>query len=159
MTNTNPLRTILLTLGLTGLALTAAACGDDDDRAATGGDGGAAGACLEGTEDCVDTPGLGGEDGVASDPDGSVPVADAAANQIDGPFLLSGIYFSDSTGTRLCELIAESFPPQCGGATVSIDNSVGADLGPIMTEGDVSWSDGPVTVEGRFVDGVFVVAA
>jgi hypothetical protein len=160
MTNRNHLRTLFLTIGLSGLALTAAACGDDDD-AATAGDastgGGAASTCVEGTVDCVDTPGLGGEGGVASNPDGSVSVADAAANQIDGPFILSGVYFSDSAGTRLCELIAESFPPQCGGATVNIDNSAGVDLGPLTTEGDVTWSDGPINVEGQFVDGVFVV--
>lgn len=160
MTYRNLLRTLFLTLGLTGLALSAAACGDDDDAAPVGDGtgGGAASTCLEGTVDCVDTPGLDGEDGVGSNPDGSVSVADAAANDIQGPFLLSGVYFSDSSGTRLCESILESFPPQCGGATVTIDNSAGVDLGQFTTEGDVTWSDAPIIAEGEFVDGIFVVA-
>ncbi|MGJ7442551.1 hypothetical protein [Aquipuribacter sp. MA13-6] len=145
--------------GTVAALLLLTACGADDG--ATTGDG-AAGACLEGATDCADMPtGTGGPE---SGPDGSLPVADALAAGVEGPFLMSGYYLDDGDGARLCEALAESFPPQCGGASIALDES-GATVGAATvgaattTEGDVSWTDEPVPVEGEIVGGVFVVGA
>lgn len=122
------------------------------------GSGGPAGACLEGATECADIPtGTGGPE---SGPDGSLTVADAVTAGVDGPFLMSGYYYLvDGGGARLCEYSEESFPPQCGGASIALDESGTAVDAPTTTEGDVTWSVGIVTVEGEIVDDVFVVGA
>lgn len=86
-------------------------------------------------------------------------MADALAAGVDGPFLMSGYYLVDGTGARLCEALAESFPPQCGGASIALDETGTAVEASTTTEGDVTWSDAPVPVEGEIVDDVFVVGA
>ncbi len=132
------------------------AAGTDD---AASGDvaGGAAGICLEGTVDCDDTPSATGTGGVESGADGSVPVGEAVAAGIQGPFLMSGYLVVDADGARLCEALAESFPPQCGGTAVALDPAEAPAGAVTTTEGDVTWSDEPVLVEGELVDGSFVV--
>jgi len=61
---------------------------------------------------------------------------------------VAGALFVDPDGTvRLCDAIAESFPPQCGGARIVVQ---GLDLDAIanlQTEGEVSWAEG-VTLFG-----------
>ena len=61
---------------------------------------------------------------------------------------VSGALFVDADGTvRLCDAIAESFPPQCGADRILVE---GLDLDAIaglQTEGDVSWAEG-VTLFG-----------
>lgn len=144
----------LLTASSAAVLLLLTACGADDGATTTGD---AAGACLEGAADCADVPT--GTGGPQSGPDGSLPVADALAAGVDGPFLMSGYYLVDGTGARLCEALAESFPPQCGGASIALDETGTAVEASTTTEGDVTWSDAPVPVEGEIVDDVFVVGA
>ena len=134
---------------LLGLALTA--CGADPGDAA----GGAAGACLKGATVCADIPT--GTGGVTSGPDGSVSVGDAVAAGIQGPFLISGYLVADDEGARLCEALAESFPPQCGGTSLLLEPAEAPADAVTTTEGDVTWSGEPVLVEGEIVDGTFVV--
>jgi hypothetical protein len=61
---------------------------------------------------------------------------------------VTGALFVDADGTvRLCDAIAESFPPQCGGARIEVE---GLDLDTVenlQTEGEVSWAEG-VTLFG-----------
>lgn len=91
-------------------------------------------------------------------PGDAVPIVEAVAGDVQGPFLVSGYYLAGPDGQRLCEALAESFPPQCGGTSVILDGGgTLADLAT-STEADVSWSDAPVTIEGEFVDGRFVVS-
>ena len=149
------------------LLLLLTACGADGSTAGdgttaaprdgTGAAGGAASACLEGAADCEDVPT--GTGGVESGPDGSLAVADAVAVGVDGPFLMSGYYVADGEQARLCEALAESFPPQCGGASAVLDESGASVEAVTTTEGEVTWSDEPVAVEGRFDGDVFVVGA
>ena len=162
---------ILPVLGL--LALVLAACGSDettsdspgdagagDQPAASlpldggAGDGGGADTCLVGELECQDTFPDSGEPPVPPPP--GVPVATVASTPIDGGFVISGFYFDDGTGVRLCDALAESFPPQCGGPSIPFDNTAGADLGVLSIEQGVTWSDQPILVEGEVVDGVFV---
>ena len=87
---------------------------------------------------------------------GALSVGEAVSNDIDGGFAIRGFYLDDASGTWLCDALAESFPPQCGGDRIPFDNSAGIDLGPLQNEQDTTWSDGFVTVVGEVVDGVFV---
>lgn len=88
-----------------------------------------------------------------------MPVADAVEAGIDGPFLISGFYVSDGEQAQLCEVLAESFPPQCGGTAVVLDQSGTAVAVDTTTEGQVAWSEEPVAVEGRLEGGAFVVGS
>jgi len=160
---------ILAVLGV--LALVMAACGSDETTSdvpldagnqqsadlpvdSAGSNGGAGETCLADEPVCEDTFPDSGEPPAPPPP--GVPVATVASTPIDGGFVISGFYFDDGTGVRLCEALAESFPPQCGGASIAFDNTAGADLGVLSIEQGVTWSDQPVLVEGSVVDGVFV---
>ncbi len=134
------------------LALTLSGCGADEGTEPTDA---AAGACLVGATECADIPT--GTGGVTSGPDGSVPVADAVAAGIDGPFLVSGLLVVDGAGARLCESLLESYPPQCGGTSLPLQPAEVPEGAVTTSEGDVTWSEQPVLVEGEILDGVFVV--
>ena len=57
----------------------------------------------------------------------------------------------------MCETLAESFPPQCGGRSLlmkSLDLKTTAGL---TTEGSVSWSDQQVQIQGTVEDEVLTV--
>lgn len=85
-------------------ALTTAACGDDD--AATT------------TSTTAATPGAGGR--VAVGP--PVTVADALVSTLDQPILVKGYVFVLADGSMvLADAIAESFPPQPAGATITVE--------------------------------------
>ena len=163
--------TIVAILGVLALAL--AACGSDEttvevpsdggdqqsselplDSGAGAGDGGGADTCLAGEPVCEDTFPDSGEPPVPPPP--GLPIASVDSAPIDGGFVISGFYFDDGTGVRLCEALAESFPPQCGGASIPFDNTAGADLGVLSIEQGVTWSDQPILVEGEVVEGTFV---
>ncbi|MFC3689432.1 hypothetical protein [Aquipuribacter hungaricus] len=148
------------------LALALSGCGGDAGdgpatgagaTAAAGATGDAAAACLEGSVGCDDTPGATGTGGVESGADGSVPVGEAVAGGVQGPFLMSGYLVAVGGDVRLCEALAESSPPQCGGTSVPLEPAQPPAGATTTTQGDVTWSDAPVAVEGELVDGVFVV--
>ena len=159
------------------VALMAGACGGTADEIAT--DGAAiAGTCPIDTPDCVDT--VGSSDGpiVANDgplfvndepTDGLSPsaplvigegltVSEALATEATGVLAVQGFYVNDGTGALLCESLAESFPPQCGGASIPLQN-VDADNFDIQSEEYVTWTNETVTLFGEIIDGAFVVAS
>jgi len=80
-------------------------------------------------------------EGPISEP--GMSVAEALGHQAtDDLVTVTGALFVDADGTvRLCDAIAESFPPQCGGDRIVV---VGLDLaavGDLQTEGEVSWAE------------------
>ncbi len=129
-----------------GLPLDTGGGGDDSDAAT----------CLADEPVCEDTFPDSGEPTEVPSP--GVPVATVVGTSIDGGFVIAGFYVADANGVRLCEALAESFPPQCGGASIIFDNTAGAALGPLSIEQGVSWSEQPILVEGSVVDGVFVAS-
>jgi len=91
-----------------------------------------------------------------------ISVADALASSLDGPLLVNGYVFVYADGSVvLADLIAESFPPQPGGASVMVE---GFDLMQIpLTEGPAdteiaitAWTEMPVQLLGEIVNGVLV---
>ena len=61
---------------------------------------------------------------------------------------VSGALFVDSDGTTwLCEAIAESFPPQCGGERIEVKGLDPGDVPNLQEEQDVRWSES-VTLVG-----------
>lgn len=94
-----------------------------------------------------------------------ISVADALASTADEPLLVNGYVFVLADGTVvLADLIAESFPPQPAGASVSVD---GLDLmqiplieGPTDAEIAITaWTDTPIQLLGELVDGTLTVDA
>jgi hypothetical protein len=70
-------------------------------------------------------------------------VAEALGHQAtDDLVTVTGALFVGPDGTvLLCDAIAESFPPQCGGQRIVVE---GLDLSVVrnlQTEGDVSWAE------------------
>jgi hypothetical protein len=99
----------------------------------------------------------GGDDG-AGDPAGAVSIEEAVDAGSDEPQLVSGNLLALGEEIRLCSALAESFPPQCGGASLVVEGLILADVDGVVTEGDVSWTDRPVELLGVVVDGTLTVS-
>ncbi|MEQ8719063.1 MAG: hypothetical protein RIE08_15750 [Acidimicrobiales bacterium] len=191
MTKRNPF--LLLVALLAALALVAAACGDDDADVGVGGDDTsdqvpgpgdeaalpvaddeslppAAGACLEGTVDCNDTPGdLEGPElepgdesvepvtGMLAD-GGLSPEEALAMGPAAGVIAVTGFILDDATGTYLCGALAESYPPQCGAGAIELQGfALEMVAAPFTVADGVTWTDTPVSVFGVVVNGVMTV--
>jgi hypothetical protein len=118
-----------------------------------------------GLSGCSDSTSDGGTTGVSATPGGdgpgttqgmpapgeplSVEAALAAAAADDSqPFLVTSYLFVYADGTAiLCDAILESYPPQPGGATLTVEG-LDPSRYPLATEGDVSWTDAQVHVLG-----------
>lgn len=162
------MRKLLLLIGV--LALVAAACGGADENATgdlptNNGDSPAAGStCLEGEPDCQDIPGNEepqdlppSDDAVDSGGmvvDGGLTVAEALATDATGVIAVKGFVVATGDEVRLCDVLLESYPPQCGGDSVLLDGLDAIDPEELTTEGDVSWTDVQQTVLGELSDGV-----
>jgi hypothetical protein len=101
----------------------------------------------------ADPPAGGGADGdgepvlVIADGEPTEPgmsVADALGHQAtDDLVTVSGALFANADGTvYLCDAIAESFPPQCGGDRIRVDGLDLDDVPGLQVEGEVAWAEG-----------------
>lgn len=122
-------------LPLLSLALLLAACGADtsvdDDGTPLPTDGSAGAPVLV----------IADGDG---DPGSGLSVAQALTHQMtDDLVTVTGALFVDPDGTvRICDAIAESFPPQCGGDRMVVEGLDLETIADLQTEGDVSWAEG-----------------
>jgi hypothetical protein len=81
---------------------------------------------------------------VEGDVDGpGLSVAEALGHQAtDDLVTVSGALFVDPDGTvRLCDAIAESFPPQCGGERIVVEGLDLATVDNLQEESGVQWSE------------------
>lgn len=62
---------------------------------------------------------------------------------------VSGYVVWDDSGARLCEVLMESFPPQCGGSFVAIANPEALTMA-LEQEQSVRWSNDRIRVSGTF---------
>ena len=94
-----------------------------------------------------------------------ISVAEALASTLDQPLLINGYVFVYSDGSVVvADLIAESFPPQPGGAQVTVE---GLDVMEIpLTEGPAdagsaitAWTETPVQLIGEIADGILVASS
>jgi len=81
-------------------------------------------------------------DGDAGDGAG-LSVADALTHgPTDDLVTVSGALFVDPDGTvHLCDAIAESFPPQCGGQRIEVTGLDLADVAELQEEDGVRWAE------------------
>ena len=124
------------TVAVVLLAMLLTACGDTGDDPPTSAGG-----------DPTGDPVLVIAAGPITDP--GMSVADALGHRAtDDLVTVSGALFVDGDGTvRLCDAIAESFPPQCGGARIVVEGLDLATIANLQTENGVSWAEG-VTLFG-----------
>jgi hypothetical protein len=90
------------------------------------------------------------EGSTASGP--GISVTEALAHVGGQPVLVNGALFIDPKGTvRLCEAIAESFPPQCAGARLEVEGLDPAGQ-QLQEANDVRWAESTQLL-GRIVAG------
>jgi hypothetical protein len=151
-----------LIIALAAVAIVAASCGSDSATAPTEA-GAAAQTCLAGDADCQD---LGAQNEAPPLPD-SIELGDP-----EGPIVISfgGLFYADGESIRLCDSLAESFPPQCGTTIIEIVGSLdmaleqvsesfgNPDDARIMSDQDIWWTDEWVTISGVLEGGKLVIS-
>jgi hypothetical protein len=162
-----------------GLIASACAASVDDQTGPTGDVPALAGMCAQDQPDCVDTilpdgvsngdlpadsdlplaPPANGENSVGSGliVGGGLTIHDAIAYQGDQPVAVSGFVVRTAGSDLFCEVLAESFPPQCGGERLSIANADALNAFALVEEGEVQWSENTIVVLGRIADGVLTI--
>ncbi len=132
-----------------------------------------AGVCAPGFPDCEDTIVV--DDGDPTDEDlftddeprdgvappgvsgvlvgGGLTVPEALATDATGVIAVQGFYFDDGSGPRLCEALAESFPPQCGGASLALGEIGDLDLGQLEGSQGITWSNDSIVILGELANG------
>lgn len=99
-------------------------------------------ACGDASDDAATDTGAGG----------GLSVSEAMQTDATGPITVEGFLIEDSDSVRLCEVARESYPPQCGGASLEVGGVDVASLDGATTEGDVTWVDRE-TLTGELHDG------
>jgi hypothetical protein len=155
-------------LTLLAVILIASSCVASEERSGPGADGVPAvlAACAEDHPDCQDTLATGdlptgGNDPIApsTEPDdGSISsgmvaedglsVSEAIGYEGTQPVAVHGYVVRTSGAAQLCDALAESYPPQCGGASLTLANPEAIDGLPLVEEGDVQWSPDIVILIG-----------
>jgi hypothetical protein len=126
------MRTLALIATLAAAAAVAGCGGDDAPEAPA--DDAAAGSTVP------QTSGLG-----AGPP---ISIDEALASGSDEMLLVSGNLLALDDEVRLCSALAESFPPQCGGASLHVVGLKLEEVDGLITEGEVSWTDRPIELLG-----------
>ena len=124
-------RILVLLAVLTVASIVAAACGDDDG-------------------DPVSDSVSGGGPGIS--------IGEAFTSNLKGPLLVNGLLHAQNGQVRLCETLAESFPPQCGGRFLVVNGLDLMTMDGLTSEGSITWSNQPVQVLGTVEGEVLTVA-
>jgi hypothetical protein len=128
----------------------------------------AAGACVVDEPECNDTGVLPDDANPLPPPsdatmsggmvaNGGLTVSEALVSDVGGVIAVQGFLFDDGSGPRLCETLAESFPPQCGGASLPVSGHEEAVNIPMLEEQGVTWTDQTLVLFGEVVGGTLVV--
>lgn len=143
----------LLAIGVIalGLLLMATACGDSTPTSGQADQGVSGGTD---TGDSVDGP------AVVAPVGPGISVAEALQSTLAGPLLVNGFVVTTADDTvYLAEALAESLPPQPGGATLIVEGLDLDVLDGLTSAQGITWSDQPVQILGDVADGVLTVSA
>jgi hypothetical protein len=94
--------------------------------------------------------------GLAAGP--AISIDEALASGSDEMLLVAGNLLAQAGEVRLCSALAESFPPQCGGAALAVEGLKLEEVDGLVTEGDVAWTDRPIELLGVVADGTLTVS-
>ncbi len=87
-----------------------------------------------------------------------ISIDEALTSNLKGPLLINGLLHVEEGQVRLCAVLMESFPPQCGGSFLVVKGLDLMKMDGLTSEGSVTWSDRPVQVLGALEDEVLTVA-
>lgn len=87
---------------------------------------------------------------------GGLTIDEALTTDATGILAVQGFVVADDSGIRLCDLLAESLPPQCGGASIAVADLDAVDPDELKSSQGVTWTDFPVTIVGEIIDGALV---
>lgn len=166
-------------LALLAMILIASSCAVSQERSGPGADGvpDVLVACAQDQPDCHDAPATadlptGGNDPLApaAEPnDGSVSsgivaddglsVSEAIAYEGPQPVAVHGYVVRSPDAAHLCEALAESYPPQCGGASLALVNTDATDGLPLVEDGDTQWSPDLVILIGTVTNNQLTINA
>ena len=110
--------------------------------------------------DVIEDPTAPGTDQTASGGfvvDGGLTIADALTYDGTEPIAVQGYVVITGQVAYLCEALAESFPPQCGGQHLSITNPAATSGLVLVEEADTQWSEHTVTVFGTITGDEFTL--
>ena len=157
-----PMSIKVLMVGLVAIVATSCAIATEE-RSGPGADGipVVSAVCAPDHPDCVDTVVNGDETGgpTPTAPDEPISsgfvvgpgltITEALAYEGTEPVAVGGFVVTTADGTHLCELLAESFPPQCGGERLTVINPDTLTNFVLIEEGGTQWSPDPVVVLGH----------
>ena len=155
----------------------ASSCAVSEERSGPGADGipDVLLACAEDHPDCQDTLATGDLPTGGNDPlapstepnDGSVSngmvaddglsVSEAISYKGSQPVAVHGYVVRTFEAAQLCEALAESYPPQCGGASLALVNPDATDGVPLVEDGEVQWSPDIVILIGTVTGNEFTI--
>ena len=99
-----------------------------------------------------------GQDSTPFSSQGELTVEEALVSGRDGRLTVTGALFVvKGRPARLCSAIAESYPPQCGGASVIVEGLEPSSIPELEVEGDVAWAES-VALVGTLEDAVLRLA-
>ena len=137
---------LLMTI-LTASAVLLAACNSSSDQPTA-----------EPTPGGVGTPADGGSISPPSTAMGpGISIADALASDSDQPLLVNGSLVATVEGVRLCDVLMESYPPQCGAPYLTVEGLDLSTVEGLQEASGVSWTDFPFQLLGTVKDGVITV--
>jgi hypothetical protein len=91
--------------------------------------------------------------------DGGLTVAEALAYEGTETIAVQGYLVVDGQTGLLCEVLAESYPPQCGGQSLAVTNPEAASGAVLVEEGEIQWSEQPLTLFGHVSNGQLTIDA
>ncbi len=86
-----------------------------------------------------------------------ISIADALASNSDQPLLVNGAIVATAQDTRLCDVLMESYPPQCGGDYLIVEGLDLSTIENLQEASGVSWTDSPFQLLGTVENGVITV--
>lgn len=155
-------------LALLAVILLASSCVASEERSGPGADGvpDVLVACADDQPDCQDTAAAGdlptggnlplapstepdaGSISSGMVADGGLSVSEAIGYEGSQLVAVHGYVVRTSDAARLCEALAESHPPQCGGASLALANPDATDGLTLVEDGDAQWSPDLVILIG-----------
>ena len=87
-----------------------------------------------------------------------ISIEEALESDSSEPLLVNGNLLVTDGQARLCSALAESFPPQCGGASLLVTGLDVAQVEGLIMEGDVMWTDRPTQLAGVVSDGILTAS-
>ncbi len=81
-------------------------------------------------------------------------VLDAAAQPEGTRVTVTGVLIEDTGTLFIADALAESFPPQPGGATLEIEDLLIDEFDGVITEGPIQWRDEPATITATLQGGL-----